>query len=406
VKWRRNLVFSFHALNRARTRTLLSASSMTIGVAAMFALLSLAAGAEEALERSLETMGRNLLAVGAQRRESDALRGQGQRFQTLTMEDWEAIEREIEGVERAAPIAMNNFDLRYAGESMNATVIGTTPEFQFSNVQHPSAGRFIGEFDLQNQARVEVIGSQLMKELFLGEEPLGERLIIGGSPFEVIGVLQEKGADPGGSPQDDKVLVPITTAMRRLLNVDYVDRIFVQARAKDDVGYVLEDVRDLLRQRHHLSDAGQADDFTITDQANLVRTISRSDEAMARLLGGLSAILLGLASIGLLAVSLLSVRERHAEIGLRLAVGASPWHVMMQFLAEAVMIALLGAASGLFVGSIGISLGEWMMGWHMEISGLNALYTMLIPLGLSVLAGAYPALRAARLDPLQALRAA
>jgi len=228
--------------------------------------------------------------------------------------------------------------------------------------------------------------------------------LIGGAPYEVIGVLQAKGTDAGGIPQDDKILVPVTTAMRRLLNVDYIDRIFVQAESRDQIAGVISDVRDLLRLRHALDISGMRDDFNIRDQAELVRTIRRSDETMQRFLRGLSTLLLGLASAGLLAVTLLSVRERHAEIGLRLAVGALPRHVMVQFLAEAVMIALLGAISGLLLGGIGIILGQWLMGWQMQITGLNTLYTALIPLALALAAGAYPALRAARLDPIRALR--
>jgi putative ABC transport system permease protein len=192
--------------------------------------------------------------------------------------------------------------------------------------------------------------------------------------------------------------------MRRLLNVDYVDRIFVQAKSSELVGIATDGARQLLRQRHALDDANQADDFTIRDQANLVRTVRRNDETMQRFLGGLSALLLALACIGLLAVSLLSVRERHAEIGLRLAVGALPRQIMLQFLFEAALIAALGALIGLFVGGIGIILGQWLMGWQMQITGLNTLYSMLIPLGLATLSGAYPAFRASRLDPMQALR--
>jgi len=377
---------------------------MTIGIAAMFILFSLGAGTEKVFEDALASMGKNLLAVGSVRQQTDALRGQGRRFQTLTLDDWRAINSEVAGVERAAPIAMNNFDVRYGGRATNVTVIGTTPEYRYSNVHHPSLGRFFDDVDVQGQARVAVIGPQIAKELFFGEQPIGERLLIGGAPFEVIGVLQAKGTDAGGVPQDDKILVPVTTAMRRLLNVDFIDRIFVQAETRESVSEVIDGVRDLLRRRHALDISARADDFTIRDQAELVRTIRRSDETMQRFLRGLSTLLLALASTGLLAVTLLSVRERHAEIGLRLAVGALPGHVLVQFLGEAVMIALLGALSGLLLGGIGIILGQWLMGWQMQITGLNTLYTMLIPLGLALLAGAYPALRAAQLDPIRALR--
>ena len=404
MRWIRNAAFSLRALNRARVRTALSGCSMTIGVAAVFMLFSLGAGTEKAFEEALSSMGKNLLAVGSVRRETDALRGVGRRFQTLTLDDWRAIGNEVEGVVRAAPIAMNNFDVRYGGRATDVTVIGTTPEYRYSNVHHPSVGRFFNEVDMQNKARVAVIGPQIARELFFGEQPIGEYLQIGGSPFEVIGVLQSKGIDAGGTPLDDKILVPVTTAMRRLLNVDFIDRIFVQATSRESVADVTSGVRGLLRQRHSLDIGQQPDDFTIRDQAELVQTIRRSDATMQRFLRGLSMLLLGLASAGLLAVTLLSVRERQAEIGLRLAVGALPRHVMVQFLGEAVMIALLGALSGLLLGGIGIILGQWLLGWQMQMTGLNTLYATLIPLGLALLAGAYPALRAAQLDPMHALR--
>jgi putative ABC transport system permease protein len=378
---------------------------MMIGIAAVTLLFGVGAGAEKAYQAALETMGKNLLSVGSQRKQGNALRGSNQRFQTLTLDDWRAIGQELDSIERAAPIAMNNFDLRYGGKSVNMTVIGTTPEFQITNNQPLQAGRFIDEYDLDDVSRVAVIGSQVEKELFKGEPAIGERILVGGAPFIVIGVLQANGADPTGSPQDDRILVPVTTALQRLLSVDYIDRIFVQAVSKPMIKTATEQVRGLLRARHGLSDK-TADDFTVRDQAAMLSAMNKTEQSLSKFLTGIAALTLGLASVGLLAVSLLSVRERHGEIGLRLAVGALPRQVLAQFLSEAVMIALIGAAAGLLIGVFGIIVGAWLLDWQLALTGRGVLYTFLISLLLSMLFGAYPAMRAARLDPIIALRGA
>jgi len=376
-----------------------------IGIAAVTLLFGVGAGAEKAYQAALETMGKNLLSVGAQRKQGNALRGSNQRYQTLTLNDWRAIGQDLDSIERAAPIAMNNFDLRYGGESVNMTVIGTTPEFQITNNQPLKTGRFIDEYDLHDVSRVAVIGSQVEKELFRGKPAIGERLLVGGAPFIVIGVLQAKGADPTGSPQDDRILVPVTTALQRLLGVDYIDRIFVQAVSKPMIDTATEQVRELLRARHGLM-GKTADDFTVRDQAAVLSAMNKTEQSLSKFLAGIATLTLGLASVGLLAVSLLSVRERHGEIGLRLAVGALPRQVLAQFLSEAVMIALIGAAAGLLVGVFGIIVGAWLLDWQLVLTTKSVLYTFLISLLLSLLFGAYPALRAARLDPIIALRGA
>jgi putative ABC transport system permease protein len=407
MNWRGNLKLSVRALSRARARTLLSSSSMAIGIAAVILLFSVGAGTELAFQNALESMGKNLLAIGAQRREADALRGAGWRFQSLTMGDYQAISTELDTVTMAAPIAMASARLNYQGESFTTTLIGTTPEFQYTNNQHPVAGRFIDAEDIRNRARVAVIGAVVARKLFFNEQPLGERLLVAGAPYTVIGVLQEKGVEQTGSNQDDRVLVPVTTAMRRLLSADYVDRIFVQAVSRELINPTMQAIEELLRARHDLDlegISGKPNDFTITDQASLVRTLRETDSALSKLLGGIAALTLGMASLGLFAVSLLSVRERQGEIGLRLSVGALPGQILLQFLAEAMMIALLGALVGLLIGSIGIILGTGLFDWQLVLTWENVAYTFLIALGLSLLFGAYPALRAARLDPIVAMR--
>jgi len=378
---------------------------MMIGIAAVTLLFGVGGGAQKAYQAALETMGKNLLSVGSQRKASGALRGGSQRFQTLTLADSRAIMNELDSVALAAPIAMTSSELRFGGGSARMTVIGTTPEFQITNNMVLTAGRFIDEFDLRDVARVAVIGSQVEKELFKDTPALGARLLVGGAPYIVIGVLEEKGPDTTGSTQDDRILIPVTTAQKRLLNVDYIDRIFVQAVSKPMIDTAMRQVRELLRSRHGLSEK-TADDFTVRDQAATVSTMDKTQKSLATFLAGIATLTLGLASVGLLAVSLLSVRERVGEIGLRLAVGALPGQVMAQFLSEAVMIALIGAAAGLMVGVIGIIVGAWLLGWQLALTGMSVMYTFLIALGLSLLFGAYPALRAAKLDPIMALRGA
>lgn len=402
---------SVRALSRARTRSLLSSSSMAIGIAAVVLLFGVGAGTEQAFQQALEAMGKNLLAIGAQRREADALRGGGWRYQSLTMDDYRAISSELDSVVMAAPIAMTAATLQYRGQSANSTVIGTTPEFRYTNNQQPVAGRFIDDIDIRDRARVTVIGADVARKLFFDEQPLGESLLIGGEPYTIIGVLKEKGVEQTGSNQDDRVLVPISTAMRRIMRVDYVDRIFVQAASRELIGTAMASIEKLLRLRHDLNRAGQDEeeqenDFTITDQASLLKTLRDTDRALSRLLGGIASLTLGLASLGLLAVSQLSVRERQSEIGLRLAMGALPAQILLQFLAEAMMIALLGALAGLIAGAIGIILGQWFFEWKLLLTWDSVGFTFLIALGLSLLFGAWPALCAAKLDPIVALRSA
>jgi putative ABC transport system permease protein len=217
--------------------------------------------------------------------------------------------------------------------------------------------------------------------------------------------LKEKGPDLTGSAQDDRILVPISTALRRLLNVDYVDRIFVQTINKEVIPEALRQIRALLRDRHQLPDHA-VDDFTVRDQASLLGIMEESDKTLTNFLGGIAALTLGLSSLGILAISLLSVNERHSEIGLKLAIGALPQHVLLQFLSESVLTSLLGGLAGLSMGTIGIMVGEIVMGWQLSFSWMSVVTTFLVSLTLALIFGAYPAFSAAKLNPIIALQSA
>ncbi|MCP4662678.1 MAG: ABC transporter permease [bacterium] len=420
MKWRKNLRLSTTAMWRSRWRTLLSTSGMAIGIAAVAVVFALGAGAERALQEILEQMGRNLLVVNAGRTETDALRGGSRQVETLELSDWRAILEQVPSVERAAPVTSSGLDLRFGRLILQTTVTGSTAELRQARNYTLVTGRFIDDDDVGDTRRVAVIGAHVARELFFGEWPIGERLLVyppsargaprvRGVPFTIIGVLEKKGASPYLANEDNQVIVPVSTAQRRLLNVDYLDRIFVQAVSKPALDSAERDVRALLRRRHRPEAAAGGvaavgDDFEIQDQDAMLAAQAETGDSFSRLVSGLAALALGLGGVGLLAVSLLSVRERYGEIGLRLAVGALRRDVLLQFLAEAVLVAVLGGLVGLTLGGAGILLGERLSGWPLALTWRSVVYPFVISLAVAVVFGAYPALRAARLDPIVALR--
>ena len=400
MRWRRNLRLSVRALTRSWPRTLLSVSGVGVGIASVVVLIGAGVGAERALRQALEPLGENLLVVNAARRQSSALRGESRLVDSLEIGDWEAIE-EVPGVLRAAPVAELSMYARVGGRIASIRVTGTSASFEATRNFPLAAGRFIDHRDTVERRRVAVVGPVVVEQLFLGESPLGEVLLLEGVPFRIVGVTKKKGVVDGAN-EDELVLVPVTTAMRRLSNVEHLDRVYVQAESEEVISSVRADVANLLRRRHSTAEGG-SDDFIIKDQTALVRSRQEMGGSLSRIVSWLSALALGLGGFGLLAVSLLSVRERYTEIGLRLAVGGRPRDILLQFLTEAVLISALGGLAGLAVGAGGVVLGASVTRWPMVLSWQGVVYPLAISVAIAVLFGAYPALRAARLDPIQAL---
>jgi len=401
VKWSRNLKLSTRALSGSWTRTALSVSGVAVGIASVVMLIGAGAGAERALLEALDDLGHNLLVVRAPNTENSALRGTSRAGTTLTVADWEASAREVPGVLRTAPVAERPLLARVGGRTVSVRVHGTTAEFaQIRNFQL-AAGRFIDGDDLLNTRRVAVVGALVVEELYHGEIPLGELVLLSGIPFRIIGVTKKKGVVDGAN-EDELVIIPLPTALRRLLSVESLNRIWVQTVSEDATAATRSEIATLIRRRHAIP-TDRPDDFGIQDQTAMVRSRQQAGGSLSRLVTGLSALAFGLGGVGLLAVSLLSVRERYSEIGLRLAVGALPRDILLQFLTEAVLTSALGGAVGLAAGAGGIIIGTFLTSWPMVLSWQAVVYPLLISVAIAVVFGAYPALRAARLDPILAL---
>jgi putative ABC transport system permease protein len=402
VRWHRNLKLSYRAISRSWLRTTLSVSGVAIGIASVVLLVGAGAGAKRALGEALEQLGHNLLVVRAARSETSALRGAGRISTSLTVEDWKAIERGVRGVLRAAPLAETKLLARVGGRTVPVSVLGTTAAYAEARNFPTIEGRFILDEDLDERRRVVVVGSVVVENLFRGESPLGESLLLGGIPFRIIGVTRKKGISPEGTNQDELVFIPLATAMRRLMNVDSLAMVYVQTISQEAVPGARDEIEDLLRRRHGTPD-GEISDFTIQDQTAIVRAQQKAGGSFSRIVTALSALALGLGGTGLLAVSLLSVRERYSEIGLRLAVGGLPRDILLQFFTEAVIISILGGAAGIVLGGSGIIIGTSLTQWPMVLNWQSVVYPFAISVAIAVVFGAYPALRAARLDPILAL---
>jgi putative ABC transport system permease protein len=293
--------------------------------------------------------------------------------------------------------------LRWEDRNVATTLTGTTMEgLRIRNIQ-AAAGRIFDDADDAGMLRVTVLGSTVARNLFAGVDPVGHLIRIGNAWFEVIGVARPRGVDPLGADLDDMAVIPFGTAARRVFNISYVHAVFVQATSSVDLVDLENDVREILRDRHPVR-SGMTEPFTIQNQAALLRTERAAAQAMNELVVGVAVLALLLGGIGILAVTLIAVRERIQEIGLRRALGARRQDILVQFLSEAMILAGAGGAAGVFAGIIValavpfFGLGETMISWPPAAAGL------FISILLGVVCGTYPAIRAARMNPIDALR--
>jgi putative ABC transport system permease protein len=404
MKLRRRVSSSIRPLLTHPVRTLLAVTGIAVGVAAVVVSRSVGDGARREVVRAVESLGTNLLIVKPLPVKRLVMRPEiGGSATTLRREDADAVAT-LPGVRAVAPAVEDKVRVKAAGKATKTTVRGTTAEYLALRRFELAAGRFLEARDEPDASRVAVLGSRVAQELFAGVDPLGREVRVGAVPFEVIGVLRAKGTTADGADQDNQVLIPLTTALRRVFNVRWLTSAYVGVSEPARMAEAQAGVEELLRMRHRSGEPGRAVDFGVQ---NTAKTRAFQQEIAASLSGyaaGLAGVALLVGGVGVLALMYLSVRERTGEIGLRMAVGAQPRDVLFQFLIEATALAFAGWVAGIILGGLGVAavwLGtRWPAGAPLGAMATTLVMALLIGLGF----GALPARAAARVPPIEALR--
>jgi macrolide transport system ATP-binding/permease protein len=393
---------SLGALWNNKARTFLSALGILIGVAAVITMVSLALGAKASMQEQLSRLGSNLLSVWSASRSSQGVRLQAGEISRMNLDDVAAVASQVPSVKRTSANIRGSTQLQYGSKNWATSATGVSPDYAPMRSEVPMLGRYITDDDVLNRTQVAVIGMTPLRNLFgENENPIGKTIRINRKSYEIVGVLPERGASAFGD-QDDTVRIPVTTAMYRLFGRRYIDGIDAEIDAVENIPQAQEDIQNLMAERHNRDPAKKP--FEIRNMAEIQAALGSTTKIMSILLASIAGISLVVGGIGIMNIMLVSVTERTREIGLRKAIGARRQDIMAQFLIEALAISLLGGLSGLALG-VGLSLGMARgAGWPMEISTLSIVVAFGFSVFIGIFFGLWPAMKASKLDPIEALR--
>lgn len=400
--YKEGFLMAWASLVANKMRSLLTMLGIIIGVAAVIALVSIGYGVRSQIQDSISSLGSNLLMVYPGAPRTPGVRPTADSQKTLKLEDYTTISH-LQDIDMASPVsAGSSYVVIYTNKNWTTSVNGVNSDFQYINNWTVKSGRFITASQVERRERVAVIGATVATNLFGTEDPVGKDIRIKNNPYKVIGVLESKGSGSFGNDQDDVIYIPYTTGMERLQGVDYLRMIYIKAKDGVDLDRLQTDVENIFRVRHNIKNP-ELDDFNVRNMATIMATVEETTATMTLFLGAVAAISLVVGGIGIMNIMLVSVTERTREIGVRKALGATYRVIVMQFLIEAVVISLVGGAIGILVGIGASKLIGALTSMKTVISMGPILLSFGFSMAIGLVFGLYPARKAAKLNPIDAL---
>ncbi len=401
---RSTLRIALRALARNKMRSGLTMLGIIIGVGAVIAMVGIGQGAQQQVQDQINAMGSNVLFVASGTVNRGGMRMGWGATKTLVYDDMTAIVRECPAVAMAAPGASTNAQVVFGNDNWSTNINGTEPQYLDIRNWPVQSGSAFTQGDVDTSANVAIIGETVRQNLFGATDPIGQTIRISNLPFKVVGVLSPKGQSAAmGQDQDDVIIVPITTLQKKLLGQTWLRWIMVSAKSREASYTAQTQIESLLRDRHRIR-PGQDDDFFVRNLADIADLADQASRVFTLLLASIASVSLLVGGIGIMNIMLVSVTERTREIGIRMAIGATEFDVQRQFLIEAVVLSLIGGGIGILFGVASSFLISGVLHWAVQVSVLSIIIAALFSAAVGIFFGFYPARKAARLDPIEALR--
>jgi putative ABC transport system permease protein len=394
---------ALQSLLRNKLRSALTVFGITIGIAAVICVVAIGKAGQARVEQQLNNLGDNFVWIEAGGRAVNGVRTGTHAAPTLTVADAIAIKNQVPLIKSVSPNVDASVQIVYGNQNWFATYRGVAPEYFEIKRWNIDQGAFFSQDDVERASDVCVLGRTVRDQLFAGEDPIGKVVRLKGMPCKVVATLSPKGLSISGQDQDDTIILPYTTAQKKLKGITWLDDVLCSAVSADVVKLAGRQAAAVLRDRHHLR-AEEEDDFNIRNPEDIIQAQLESSRTLTILLVAIASISLLVGGIGIMNVMLVSVTERTREIGVHVAIGATESAIQFQFLGESVMLSLVGGAAGVLVGFLGTFVAGHFLGWPMQLSIEAVVIAALFSVAVGVFFGYYPARKASLLNPIEALR--